>query len=141
MFRVFNEYIKNIQLSTEPEIECAFNHYLADCKTIRDYCVTIHYNRFVVDIKLNKFSLENAHKQFIKLSDTVSFPYSSMNVRFNEGNVIRYRYASCKEDKVGFYCDIVFSQGRVNGDVSFVTVVAFFIYKYTKKNISNEISG
>lgn len=109
MFRIFNDYIKSIQLSTTPEIECAFNHYLADCKGIQSYCVTIHYNRLVVDIKLNKFSIEQAQKQFIKLSDAVSYPYSQMHVRFNEGSVIRYRYASCQENKVGFYCDVVFS--------------------------------
>ena len=109
MFRVFNEYIKYIQLSTAPDVECAFNHYLADCKGIKSYCVTIHYNRLVVDIHLNKFSMEQAEKQFIKLSSAVSYPYSQMYVRFNEGDVIRYRYASCNEAKVGFYCDVVFS--------------------------------
>ena len=109
MFRVFNEYLKYIQLSTEPEIECAFNHYLADCKGLKNYCVTIHYNRFVVDVKLNKFSLEQAQKQFQKLMDAVGYPYSRMFVRFNEGSVVRYRYASCKETKLGFYCDIVYS--------------------------------
>ena len=109
MFRVFNEYIKYLQPSVEPEIECAFNHYLADCKGIRDYCVTIHHNRFVVDIKLAKFSLDQAEKQFAKMSAAVGYPYSEMHVRFNEGNVIRYRYASCKEDKTGFFCDIVYS--------------------------------
>ena len=67
MFRVFNEYIKNIHLSAAPEIECAFNHYLADCKGIKSYCVTIHYNRFVVDVRLNKYGLEQAQKQFQKI--------------------------------------------------------------------------
>jgi len=54
MFRVFNEYLKQMQLSVTPEIECAFNHYLADCKGLKSYCVTIHYNRYVVDVKLNR---------------------------------------------------------------------------------------
>ena len=109
MFRVFNEYLKYIQLSTAPEIECAFNHYLADCKGIKSSCVTIHYNRCVVDIKLNKFGLEQAEKHFQKMTTAVGYPYSQMFVRFNEGNVIRYRYASCKENKVGFFCDVVYS--------------------------------
>ena len=109
MFRVFNEYIKNIHLSAAPEIECAFNHYLADCKGIESYCVTIHYNRFVVDVRLNKYGLEQAQKQFQKMTEAVGYPYSQMSVRFNEGSVVRYRYASCKEDKTGFYCDVVYS--------------------------------
>lgn len=109
MFRIFNEYLKYIQLSVAPEIECAFNHYLADCKGLKNYCVTIHYNRFVVDIKLDEFGLEQAQEQFQNMIDNVGYPYSQMFVRFNEGNVIRYRYASCQESKVGFYCDVVYS--------------------------------
>lgn len=109
MFRVFNEYLKYIHLTAEPEVECAFNHYLADCDGLKTYCVTIHYNRLVVDIKLENFSLEEAQRQFKQMTDTVGYPYSQMFVRFNEGSVIRYRYASCKENKVGFYCDVVYA--------------------------------
>ncbi|MBQ8983732.1 MAG: hypothetical protein IJ079_09100 [Lachnospiraceae bacterium] len=109
MFRVFNEYIKYIELSTAPDVECAFNQYLATCKGLKSYCVTIHYNRLVVDIKLNKFGVEQAEKQFTKLSNAVGYAYSQMYVRYNEGTVIRYRYASCQEDKTGFCCDVVFS--------------------------------
>lgn len=109
MFRVFNEYLKYLQLSVSPEIECAFNHFLADSKGLKNYCVTIHYNRFVVDIRLNKFGTEQAQKHFQKMMDAVGYPYSQMYVRFNEGNVIRYRYASCMETKMGFYCDVVYS--------------------------------
>lgn len=109
MFRIFNEYLKYIQLTASPEIECAFNQYLADCKGLKSYCVTIHYNRFVVDVKLNNFGLEQAQRQFQKMADAIGYPYSQMSVRFNEGSVIRYRYASCMENKVGFCCDIVYS--------------------------------
>ena len=89
MFRVFNEYLKYIQLSTAPEIECAFNHYLADDKEIKTSCVTIHYNRFVVDIKLKQFGLKEAQKHFQSMIEAVGYPYSQMFVRFNEGSVIR----------------------------------------------------
>ncbi len=109
MFRVFNEYLKYIHLSADPEVECAFNHYLADCKGLKSYCVTIHYNRLVVDVKLADFSLEEAQIQFQRMIGKVGYPYSQMFVRFNEGTVVRYRYASCKENKVGFYCDVVYS--------------------------------
>ena len=97
MFRVFNEYLKYIHLSADPEVECAFNHYLADCKGLKSYCVTIHYNRLVVDVKLADFSLEKAQTQFQRMIGKVGYPYSQMFVRFNEGTVVRYRYASCKE--------------------------------------------
>ena len=109
MFRVFNEYLKYIQLTVTPTIECAFNHYLADCKGLKQYCVTIHYNRFVVYIKLEDFGLEQAQKHFEDMAKEIGYPYSQMFVRFNEGSIIRYRYASCSEDKVGFYCDVVYS--------------------------------
>lgn len=109
MYRLMNEYMKNMQLEINPEVECLLNYTLASMKKVERYCVTVNYNRYVVDVKLKDCCLEQALEAFDYLIAKIRYPYSSMYVRYNEGSVVRYRFASCKENKKGYYCDIVFS--------------------------------
>lgn len=109
MFRVINEYLAKVNLQADNSIYDRISGYLANVPDIKKYTVTVSSKRYVVDIKLNEYSVENAAKLFNIINSNISYPYSSMHVRFNEGKCVRYRYITCKEDKSAFYCDIILS--------------------------------
>lgn len=109
MYRVINKYMENIRLVSTPEIYAAITDYLSLADDIDRYTVTVNFNRYMVDIRLDEFTVDKAAQIFKKFDAAVSYPYSSMSVRFNEGKCVRYRFITCKEDKSGFYCDIVIS--------------------------------
>lgn len=111
MFRVINEYMERVSLVSNDEIYNMFSEYIRNYSNfeIKKYSVTVNFNRYVIDIRLKNYSVENAEQFFDDFSRAVSYPYSALHVRFNEGKCVRYRYITCKEDKKGFYCDIVIS--------------------------------
>lgn len=109
MFRMMNEYMRQIKLTVDKKLVDRLNESLASCDEIERFCVTINFNRYIVDIKLKEYSIDNAHINFQSMVNEIKYAYSDMSVRYNEGKVVRYRYASCKEDKTGYYMDIVYS--------------------------------
>lgn len=109
MYTVINEYLSKVNLLANDEIYNKISMYCSGLKGVKKTTVTVNFNRYVVDIRLNKFSVDNAVKIFNLLNEGLSYPYSSMFVRFNEGSCVRYRYMTCNESKYGFYCDIVIS--------------------------------
>ena len=56
---------------------------------------------------LEQYNVEDAIDVMNYFMEHSRYHYSSYYVRFNEGNMVRYRYASCKENREGFYCDVV----------------------------------
>lgn len=109
MFRVINEYLSKVNLQADDSIYNRITSFLADKKDIAKYTVTVNFKRYVVDIRLKKFSIDIAKDVFDSFNENVSYSYSSMHVRFNEGKCVRYRYITSKEDKNAFYCDIIIS--------------------------------
>lgn len=109
MFRVINEYLGKVNLQANDEIYKMISDCLDDCKDIKNHTVTVNFQRYMVDIKLKKYSVEEAVKVFNYFNNKISYDYSSMHVRFNEGKCVRYRYITSKEDKNAFYCDIIIS--------------------------------
>lgn len=111
MFRVINEYMEKITLKSDDNIYNMFVAFLKEYSDveIKKYTVNISANRFVLDIRLIDYSVDNAKKVFDDFNRAVSYPYSALHVRFNEGKCVRYRFITCKENKEGFYCDIVIS--------------------------------
>ncbi len=109
MFRIMNNYMREMKLIVNSDIESNMRKFLEKNKTVENYCITVNFNRYIVDIKLAKYSVDSAEEHFNDFIKTVKYPYSDMSVRYNEGKLVRYRYASCKENKEGFYCDIVYS--------------------------------
>lgn len=114
MYSVMNEYVAKIKLTadamTQGILKTALDeNELSDNALIDKSTITVKNNRFIVDIHLNEFSVENAVEIVNYFMERTRFHYSSFFIRFNEGSRVRYRYASCKENKEGFYCDIVIS--------------------------------
>ncbi len=109
MFRVINEYMNKVNLRSEKEIYDRLNTYLSSCKDIDYYTVTVNHNIYVVDIKVDNFTLELAEKLFGDFNKNISYPYSALYLRFNEGKCVRYRYITSQENKDAFYCDIIIS--------------------------------
>ena len=109
MFRVINEYMIKVHLRSDKEIYDRLNMYLSSCEDIDYYTVTVNHNIYVVDIKVENFMLELAEKLFGDFNKGVSYPYSSLYLRFNEGKCVRYRYITSQENKDAFYCDIIIS--------------------------------
>lgn len=109
MFKVINEYLSKVNLKANDEI----NIMLADCLSgnpmIKKYTVTNNFLHYVLDIKLDEYSVENAVRVFNEINACIAYPYSSIHLRFNEGKCVRYRYVTSKENKDAFYCDIIFS--------------------------------
>lgn len=109
MFRIMNEYMRGIKLQVLPEIEAKIDKYLDSCDDLEKYCITVQFNRYILDIKLKDYSVDASKEHFENLCKNIKYDYSDISVRYNEGKVVRYRYASCKENKDGFYCDIIYS--------------------------------
>ncbi len=109
MYKVINEYLSKVNLQSDNVIYSLLTSYLDSVTTIRKSTVTVNFNRYIVDIRLNEFSIDKATEIFNDFNKAVSYPYSSMYVRFNEGSCVRYRYITCRENKDGFYCDIIIS--------------------------------
>lgn len=109
MFRVINEYMSKVHLRSDKEIYDRLNTYLSMCKDIDYFTVTVNHNIYVVDIKVGNFTLELAEKLFGDFNKNISYPYSALYLRFNEGKCVRYRYITSQENKDAFYCDIIIS--------------------------------
>ncbi len=109
MFRVINEYLSKVNLQANDTIYNHINKILKDNTDIKEATVTVNFQRYIVDIKLKTYSVENAAQVFNYFNQNVAYSYSSMHVRFNEGKCVRYRYITSKEDKRAFYCDIIIS--------------------------------
>ena len=109
MFRAVNDYLAKLNIVTDPSLYDAMEDFLKKTKTVVDYSININYNRYIVDIKLDKYSISRADKFFRRFEAAVAYPYSNISVRYNEVNRVRYRFATCREDKTGVYMDIIIS--------------------------------
>lgn len=107
MISVMNEYISNIHMLVDDVTKSILNAALMEQSNIEKKSIIIKSNRYIVDIKLKNYSMENAISIMNHFMEQTRFHYSAYYIRFNEGNMIRYRYASCRENKDGFYCDVV----------------------------------
>lgn len=107
MYRVVNEYISKINLLSNNEIYSRLMTFQQLTSNIKSYTISCNFNRYIVDVKLDDFCVDNAEDFFNDFNRIISYPYSSLHVRFNEGSCVRYRYVTCKENKDGFYCDII----------------------------------
>lgn len=109
MVSVINDYVSNIKLSANDLTKGILMTALNDQDNIEKSSIIVKSNRFIVDIRLIEYSIENAVEAVNYFMERTRYHYSAFFIRFNEGSRVRYRYASCKEDKDGFYCDIVIS--------------------------------
>ena len=109
MYRVFNEYLSRVELKSNNEIYERIKAFLKECEDVKNFCVNVNFNRYVIDIKLKYYSVKGAEELFASFNKEVSYGYSSLFVRFNEGSLVRYRYLTSNENKEAFYCDIVIS--------------------------------
>lgn len=108
MFRVMNTYMKDMKLHVDDAFYKTITTALEKRNNIGSYCITVNFNRYIIDIKLKKFTVEKAMEEYQHMSTMIACPYSQMSVRYNEGNAVRYRFATCKENKEGYYCDIIY---------------------------------
>ncbi len=109
MFRILNEYLSHIKLEAGDEMYREMKLWLEHDETYTKAVITVSFNRYIVDLKMAEYSVEGAEKAFQIFADRFTFPYSRMSVRYNEGKRIRYRLATCKEDKTGVCMDVIFS--------------------------------
>ncbi len=109
MFRIMNEYLSKVYLMTSDDIQRRLNDLLDKLEGITRKSVNINFNRYVVDIHLEDFSVEEAGKYFRIIENELAYPYSSMSLRYNEGDRVSYRFITCMENKTGYYMDIIFS--------------------------------
>ena len=109
MVTIMNEYVSKINLTTDEITRGILNTALSEQDKVEASSVLIKSNRYIVDIHLIDYSVDNAVEVINQFMESTRYHYSAFFVRFNEGSRVRYRYASCKEDKEGFYCDVVIS--------------------------------
>lgn len=107
MYRVINDYVSKVNILSNGEIYYRIDSFVSKVNYIAKYAITCNFNRYIVDIILDDFSFDKAVKFFNDFNCQVAYGYSSFFVRFNEGNCIRYRFVTSKENKEAFYCDIV----------------------------------
>lgn len=107
MVSIMNEYVAKIQLQSDDMTKNLLNAALLDYPDIIEKSIILKGNRYIVDIKLSFYSVESAIAVMNHFMERSRYHYSSYFVRFNEGSMVRYRYASCKENREGFYCDVM----------------------------------
>lgn len=107
MVSIMQEYVSKIKLEADDMVKNLLQAALADQSLIEKSSIIRKSNRYIVDIKLKNYSVEDAIAIMNCFMERTRYHYSAYFVRFNEGNMVRYRYASCKENKEGFYCDVV----------------------------------
>ena len=110
MFRAVNEYMAKLSIVTDEEIYAAMDTFLSKSKKVESFCINVNYNRYIVDIKMNKYTVAAADALYRKLVEATAYPYSHVSVRYNEDSRVRYRFCTCKENKDGVYMDIIISQ-------------------------------
>lgn len=109
MINVINEYISKISLQSD---DITKNLLIAAIDSDKEIVKSNVFNKakgFVVDIKVDDFSVDLSTTIMNKFMCKTKYPYSSMVVRFNEGSLVRFKYASCKENREGFACDVIIS--------------------------------
>lgn len=109
MVSVMNDYVAKIKLLSDDVTKSILKVALDGQLNVESSNVLIKSNRYIVDIKLKDFSIENAVMVMNLFMEKTRYHYSAYFIRFNEGTLVRYRYATCKENKEGFYCDVVIS--------------------------------
>lgn len=109
MFRAFNEYIGKINLILDQTLIDRLIESVQDDENTKNVTVNVSFNKYIVDIRLNDFSVELADRLFRKLVCETAYPYSHISIRYNENTRVKYRFATCKEDKNGVYMDVVYS--------------------------------
>lgn len=107
MVSIMNDYITKIKLLSDDVTKSILNVSLTEQCDIEKSNVLIKSNRYIVDIQLKEFSVENAVTVMNFFMEKTRYHYSAYYIRFNEGSLVRYRYATCKENREGFYCDVV----------------------------------
>lgn len=107
MVSIMNDYVSKIHLQSDDMTKNILGAALFDLDVIQEKSIIIKSNRYIVDIKLESFSIEDATTVMNHFMERTRYHYSAYFVRFNEGNMVRYRYASCKENREGFYCDVM----------------------------------
>lgn len=108
MFRVMNDYMKEMKLQVSEQFYNKIKDCLEKNNAVSSYCITVNFNRYIIDIKLKHYTIDEARTVYQALVSCIACPYSELSVRYNEGKAVRYRYATCAENKQGYYCDIVF---------------------------------
>ena len=112
MFRVINDYMSKININTDDEMYSVMKDYLDESELIKRYSINVNFNRYIVDIKLHKYSVEASDQMFREFVSITAYPYSHISVRYNEGSRVTYRYVTCKENKSGVYMDIIISEDK-----------------------------
>lgn len=109
MVTIMNQYVSNMNLIYDDITKSILCAALKDNEFVQSENVMIRNNKFIVDVKLYSFSPENVTMVMNYFMNATRFPYSAIFLRYNEGTQIRYRYATCQENKQGYYCDVVFN--------------------------------
>ncbi len=109
MYRVINEYISHVKLSSDSRIIALIKEFLKEQNDILSYDLRKNFNQFIIRINMEEYSVEKAEALFYKFEQSVAYSHSEMHVRFNEGNCVRYRFITSNENKEAFYCDLIFN--------------------------------
>jgi hypothetical protein len=109
LFRVFNEYLSRVRVITDDIVRQRMDDFFEEDKDIIKATINVNYNKFVVDIVMNEFTVDNADLCFRSFVAKVAYPYSSLWTRYNEGNRVCYRFLTSNENKTAVYMNIMFS--------------------------------
>ena len=107
MFRVLNEYIGRLTLQLDDDLIHKVEEVIMEDESTKTVTINVSFNKYIVDVRMKDFSVEEADRAFRDMAGAVAYPYSHISVRYNEEARVRYRFASCKEDKTGTYMDVI----------------------------------
>lgn len=108
MYKIMNEYLSKVSLQSGETLRLSLYEHVKSMKEVRSFSVVERAKQYIIDMNLVSFSVEEAEKAFRKLQEKIAYAYSSFYIRYNEGKCVRYRFVTCREDKNGLYCDMIF---------------------------------
>lgn len=108
MYKIINEYMSKINMLANEEITNRISDCLKEHESVRNFTLSVNFNHYILDIRIKDYTVEHVANVFADMQNSIAYPYSALYVRFNEGQCVRYRFITSKENKDGYYCDIVF---------------------------------
>ena len=109
MFRAVNDYMAKLNIVTDDAVRDKVQDFLDKSSMVDNFSINVNYNRYIVDIRMSKYSVSASDKLFRKFIEATAYPYSHISVRYNEDKRVRYRYVTCQENKDGVYMDVIIS--------------------------------
>ena len=76
MFRAVNDYMAKLNIVTDDAVRDKVQDFLDKSSKVDNFSINVNYNRYIVDIRMTKYSVSASDKLFRKFIEATAYPYS-----------------------------------------------------------------